>query len=268
MASLGTTAYTGENYKNIAITAHVNVSVVDLSWTQSKIVFTFSTTGSGRVWNHGILVQVTCNGTTKPNATLLSYDNALIGCKKGWVATSDYLSPTSGSLVVEFIVNKDSTSKSISYSVIAHSAKNAVTDTDNILKFDSRNSSSLMGTYNGTATISGKITEIGTGTTTITDNYNNTFTITATKGANGTNNTAGGPDTLKWGYDTNYSNTYTNGNPNTLTISGTGKTRRVYAKSRTTATYGNHKEATTSKDIRQYVEIGRASCRERVCCAV
>lgn len=103
---------------------------------------------------------------------------------------------------------------------------------------------------------------VGTGTTTITDNYNNSFTITATKGTDGTNNTAGGPDTLKWGYDTNYSNSYTNdGRRINLTISGTGATRTVYAKSRTTAADGNHKTSTTSAAIRQYVGPDKiASC--------
>lgn len=113
-----------------------------------------------------------------------------------------------------------------------------------------------------------KATDVGTGTTTITDNYNNTFTITATKGANGTNNTAGGPINLKYTYSppsaqadpTQYNNTYINGNPIKLKISGTNATRRVYAISTTTATYGSQKHAYV-KDasraagvaIRQYI---------------
>ena len=97
-------------------------------------------------------------------------------------------------------------------------------------------------------------TNIGTGTTTITDNNNNSFTIKATKGASGTNNTAGGPTNLNWGYDTKYNGTYTNGAVIALTRSGTGDTRTIYAKSTTTATYGDDKIASASKAIKQYLQ--------------
>lgn len=101
---------------------------------------------------------------------------------------------------------------------------------------------------------------IKAGSVSITDKFNNSFVITATKGASGTNNTSGGPTNLKWGYDTNYSSSYTSGATNKLTVSGTGKTRRVYAKATTTAEYGEDKVAyakdgngTAGIDIRQYV---------------
>lgn len=108
--------------------------------------------------------------------------------------------------------------------------------------------------YRKTATLNRiYYTEVGTGTTTITDNYNNTFSIKAIKGANGTNNTAGGPDTLKWDYTTDYSKSYTNNKALALEISGTADTRSVYAKSRTTATYGSDKTATATAKIKQYI---------------
>ena len=99
----------------------------------------------------------------------------------------------------------------------------------------------------------GIVTPVSAGTVTIKDNYNNTFTITAKVGASGTNNKAGGPTNLKWGYNTNYSETYTSGGIITLTVSGTGKTRAVYAKATTTAKYGSSKTKTASIGIRQYV---------------
>jgi hypothetical protein len=105
---------------------------------------------------------------------------------------------------------------------------------------------------------------VGTGTTTITDNYNNSFTITATKGADGINNPAGGPDTLNWSYDIpSYTNSYTSGSPIALTtVTGNSSTRTVYAVSRTTSSKDiKHKPATTHADIRQYVGPGKiAGC--------
>lgn len=98
-------------------------------------------------------------------------------------------------------------------------------------------------------------TSVGKPTVTITDNYDNTFTITATKGANGKNNAAKGVDTLKCSYDTaTYGTTYVSGNKNTLAIAdGSKATRTVYAKARTVGTHNNSAETTTSKAIKQYV---------------
>ena len=96
-------------------------------------------------------------------------------------------------------------------------------------------------------------TAIEKGSTTITDNGNNTFTITATKGKDGTNNPAKGLINLEYGYTDSYGTAYTNGATIKLTISGTGETRTVYATSTTEATYGSNKVATTSKAIKQYL---------------
>lgn len=96
---------------------------------------------------------------------------------------------------------------------------------------------------------------VGKGTVSITDNYNNTFTLKGTKGASGINNPSTGP-TLKWGYDTRYSNTFTNNSNIVLTIvtnSQTDATRPIYAKSITGATYGNDQTAFAQLDVRQYV---------------
>ena len=97
------------------------------------------------------------------------------------------------------------------------------------------------------------ITPVGKGTITIKDNYNNTFTITGTKGANGENNPASGP-TITWSYD---SATYNNSgavSSRALDIATPGNaTRTVYAKSTTGAKYGSDAIATTSLAIKQYV---------------
>lgn len=95
-------------------------------------------------------------------------------------------------------------------------------------------------------------TSIGKGTISIKDNGNNTFTITGTKGANGENNTASGPN-LSWGYTDSYGTTTTSGKAITLDTSGTANTRTVYAKNITKATYGSDTTATTSAKIAQYL---------------
>lgn len=106
------------------------------------------------------------------------------------------------------------------------------------------------------------VTGIGTGTTTITDNYNNTFTITAAKGADGNYNAAGGPIDLKYGYaSTSRNTTYTSGTAINLSLSGTGNTRTVYAESTTTATIGDSKKSTNSLAIRQYRAPGAPSSK-------
>lgn len=116
------------------------------------------------------------------------------------------------------------------------------------------------GTKRGTITFNLSIPEyhgtVSKGTVSITDNYNNTFTLNGTKGASGINNPSTGP-TLKWGYNTKYSNTFTNGSTMTLSASGdTNATRTVYAKSITGATYGDEQTAFAQLDVRQYVGPG------------
>ena len=102
-------------------------------------------------------------------------------------------------------------------------------------------------------------TAIGNGTCSITDNGDNTFTLKGTKGASGTNNAASGP-TLKWGYNTDYSNTFSTGDKKTLSIATPGNaTRTVYAKSVTGATYGDDKTKTASLAVKQYVAPSKPS---------
>ena len=97
-----------------------------------------------------------------------------------------------------------------------------------------------------------KWTEVGDGSIKVTDNFNNTFTITATKGADGENNPATGPSVL-WGYNSDYNkNTGAGNGLKALTTSGTAATRRVYVKSTTTATHGADGVKTAYKDIKQY----------------
>lgn len=95
-------------------------------------------------------------------------------------------------------------------------------------------------------------TNIGDTKTVITDNYDNTFNIKATKGAAGTNN----PSTLtnlEWGYSSSYGKSYANGETIPLTISGTAATRIVYANAFTEATHGYGNGNAVSKEIRQYI---------------
>lgn len=97
-------------------------------------------------------------------------------------------------------------------------------------------------------------TSVGVGSVTITDNGNNTFSITGTKGANGTNNTASGP-TLSWGYTNSYGNAVSN--PTALEITTQANaSRTVYAKSITGAEYGSDAVATAYKAIKQYIKPG------------
>jgi uncharacterized protein YcfL len=98
-------------------------------------------------------------------------------------------------------------------------------------------------------------TPVGKPSITITDNYDNSFTITATKGADGTNNPVTGLDNLYWDYTESYDSeyTYTSGEPISLTLSGTENTRTVYAKARSVATYGPSQEDTANEAINQYI---------------
>lgn len=96
-------------------------------------------------------------------------------------------------------------------------------------------------------------TSIGTGTVSITDNGNNTFTISGTKGSDGTNNKAKS-FALTWDYDETYSHTTTSGS--TINLSGSAASRTVYAKCVTTATYGSNTTKKASKTIKRYVAPG------------
>ena len=96
-------------------------------------------------------------------------------------------------------------------------------------------------------------TSIGTGKVEIKDNGDNTFTITGTKGKNGDNNTASGPN-LSWGYTDSCGTTTTSGRARSLTIENPkAATRRVYAENVTTAARGSSTTAKTHADIKQHV---------------
>lgn len=94
-------------------------------------------------------------------------------------------------------------------------------------------------------------TDVSKGTVTITDNYNNTFKVTATAGASGDNNTASLGD-IDWGYTTSYGTKIANNTSPTLTTSGKGNTRTVYARAYTVGTKGDKIAASNSANIRQY----------------
>lgn len=86
----------------------------------------------------------------------------------------------------------------------------------------------------------------------ITDNYNNTFTISGTNAANGTNNTA--TTTYAWGYSTAYGNSGT-GTKSLTIATAANATRTVYAKATATPSWGGDsaKTASASLAIKQYV---------------
>lgn len=109
---------------------------------------------------------------------------------------------------------------------------------------------------NQTISISGGWSAVGKGTVTVKDNYNNTFTITATKGSNDAtgNNIASGPSNLKYGYSATTRNTaYTNKAATKLTINGTADARTVYAEATTKGSKGGDAIATGQEVIRQYI---------------
>jgi hypothetical protein len=96
-------------------------------------------------------------------------------------------------------------------------------------------------------------TNVGKGTITITDHYNNKFSVSGAKGANGTNNPATGP-TISWGYTSSYGNSGAV-SEKALTITDNSKaSRKVYAKCVTGATYGSNTTVTAEASIKQYVK--------------
>ena len=95
-------------------------------------------------------------------------------------------------------------------------------------------------------------TSVGKGTITITDNYNNTFSISGTKGAAGDNNPSTGP-TVSWGYTDSYGTPGAVSNKALTITTPANATRTVYAKCVTGATYGAGTTVTAEKAIKQYV---------------
>ena len=98
-------------------------------------------------------------------------------------------------------------------------------------------------------------TDVGVGNVTITDNGNNSFTISAAKGSSGTNNPSTGP-TVSWGYNTNYANSGAVSKQALNITTPTDATKTVYAKCVTGATYGSSKAVSASLAVKQYVAPG------------
>lgn len=102
-------------------------------------------------------------------------------------------------------------------------------------------------------------TLIEAGSVEIIDNYNNTFTIKATAGKDGTNNPVKELSNLNYGYTSTYTidsgslGSYTSGEVINLAKSGVGNTRTVFATATSVATYGESKKVTASRGIRQYI---------------
>lgn len=145
-------------------------------------------------------------------------------------------STDSGSVTVK----NDSSSSSIPVTLKIATSDNAVIDS----RYWKTKTTTLKRTW---------YTPIGTGDVKIKDNGNNTFTITGTKGKDGDNNTASGPN-LSWGYTDSYGTTTTSGKAIGLTIEKpTAATRRVYAKNVTKAAHGSSTTAKTYADIKQHV---------------
>lgn len=95
--------------------------------------------------------------------------------------------------------------------------------------------------------------DISGGTIKITDNYNNTFTISASKAKDGTNNPVASHK-VSWGYNSDYDSYTGSGNGlKSLTVSGKAATRTVYVRNVSLATYGPDDIQTASKAIRQYI---------------
>ena len=98
-------------------------------------------------------------------------------------------------------------------------------------------------------------TTIGKPGISIKDNYNNTFTVSGTAAANGTNNTAS--TSYVWGYSTSYGNSGT-GTKNLTIATNSNATRTVYAKATASPSWSGDsaKTATASLAIKQYVAPG------------
>lgn len=109
------------------------------------------------------------------------------------------------------------------------------------------------GTQKGTLTFSIPIdiyrSKPGTPSVSITDNGNNTFTVSATKGSDGSNNPATGVSGVGYSYDN--SNWYSGSSGN---ITGDGT---VYGRAFTVGTYDNSDYATVSAYVKYYSKPGK-----------
>lgn len=96
-------------------------------------------------------------------------------------------------------------------------------------------------------------TSVGKPSVSIKDNGNNTFSISATKGSNGSNNTATGVGGTSYSFD---NSTWTSGSSGSVTANKT-----VYARAYTKGTYNNSGYASTSKAIKYYSKPGKPTVR-------
>lgn len=105
--------------------------------------------------------------------------------------------------------------------------------------------------HSGSATVyyDAYATGVGTPSVSITDNGNNTFSISATKGSSGTNNAATGVGDISYSF--NNSN-WISGSSGSITGNTT-----VYARAYTTGTYNNSGYASTSAYVKYYSRPGK-----------
>ena len=96
-------------------------------------------------------------------------------------------------------------------------------------------------------------TNIGVGSIKFTDHYNNTFSFTATKGADGVNNPATGP-TASWGYTSACVNSGVATKKELTIATESDAERKVWVKVATGSTYGKGDTVLTeSYKVKQYV---------------
>jgi hypothetical protein len=95
-------------------------------------------------------------------------------------------------------------------------------------------------------------TAIGVGSINFTDHYNNTFSFTVTKGADGTNNPAKGT-TASWGYTSACANSGVATKKELTIATESDADRKVWAKVVTDATYGGDTTFSNSYKVKQYV---------------
>lgn len=101
----------------------------------------------------------------------------------------------------------------------------------------------------GTVYYDAYATGVGLPSVSITDNGNNTFSISATKGSNGSNNTATGVGGISYSFD---NSNWTSGSSGSVTANKT-----VYGRAYTTGTYNNSGYTSTSKAIKYYSKPGK-----------
>lgn len=171
--------------------------------------------------------------------------------KKGFIQTASNVFPRGNGTSASDSFTDNSTGTSLA--IVLKVGPSYWPDSD---KSDDYNNTYRIYSSGSSVTLSRRYyTSVSAPTVTITDNYDNSFTIKATKGASGTNNTAKALTDLLWSYTNSTSgrSKYTSGTKIDLTTSGTADTRTVYAWATTTATYGDDKTKKESAAINQYL---------------